>query len=621
MKNIEIFKKGGSYLFATLAAVFLAFLVITLATCADVKISDYDWSDIQVSRDPTRNSGFTEVDLPEVVGWTELNDGVTTSVITGFEFSIVLDPRSDVLKKSEITKADLDFITFHDIIKAPDSAFATADTLSAAPIDFVVENNRIQGNVIPATITKSINTGNAFSNIVFRVDGKKYTYDNGTRLDIDQNGKIEDIYDDEHVQELDVGLGSSAIKASNYTGQGQKDDDFSKLTLAALTPPDHYDTQADATADGVGLGDFYFAGDVKTTNRTDYFLQPVAVGLAVSNSNNVKDRYKDFAGKLAEGIKLQKLSSGANSWEDVKTAVYDDKIRGGNGDNYAELTTGTGNTYIVFRDIQFEHFATYRVIWTGSAYTETTNTYYGVKQRLYIDDAGDPPTGALRYTRTEVVGEPATVINENIYGWVSNVIANYFGAGVNQPDPSRFSHDAEGRKNIIKVELGKDINGNQYFWNTITDPEKFRESFKVVYAADDEPADNTNPSLVEVAITKVEYVDEYSALHPAANPTGVNVVYLTLDPDFSLIFNKSVTSTVNKVDDEGEDVLDVEGKNVTEEVTTVITKNRSLYFRINNGISYTNKLTNTDAETLYFGGPDNNGAFHNWFQFYGPFDF
>jgi len=486
---------------------FTATVLVALVTsCAPpLDLTDYDWDVVNAAKDPARNSGEVARNFtPRAsINAVDVGTGTDEYKIVAIEVAIVFPGEADILRDT-ITKDTLDFITFRTFTKAVD--FGTVDTLLTA-IPFTV-GLRV-GNIVRVNLTPSpgIDTGATFSNLIMRVDAKKYTYAQGLRLDIDQNGKIEDLYDDWYVQEIALDTYNYGIGTliTDYVGLGQ--------LPVVLSLPDVIDVNI--SLEGAGhttsatYNDFFFADNAETTNTNSWYVEIIDNTTQLTNLELAF--YKDMLEVLAAGIKLQELNGG--SWSEKAAASYD-------------AATVSDSAGIIFKGVSFKHQTAYRVIWTGSAYTQTNNKYYGVNQRVYIDDAGDP-TGALRYTRTEVVTSPVTVNNDNLLAFIpggSEILAFI--------EFSMANFNVDGRNNVLKAKI-VDGGSDQYFWNEIT-ADKFKESFKIVYPFSDPSPEHSfdgNPrvDLIEVVIKDISYGRETDT-----TTTGNNVLYITLDPNFRL---------------------------------------------------------------------------------------
>jgi len=543
-------------------------MVLSAVSCTpEVEVTDYDWTAVNESNDPRYNNGTNDAPITAaIVGTPKRGEGTASTIIVEVNVDITFDQQADVLKKSEIKAEDLNFIAFHTYTKpAADAAFDAVDTLSNA-IPFTLE--KVKGSVLSVKLTTSIDTTKDYSNIIMRVDGKKYTYDNGTRRDVDQNGKIEDVYDDWFTVTPTNNISGTITGA--YNGPGQRSWNLNLSNFASFS----ISTELANTTASTDANVFEFIGTAQTTTVKTWYAYGYAI--AADIKSDLKTCIDDYYGTFAKGIKLQKLSASGDKWEDYKTAEYDSTVRSG---AKLEASTTGGSTYILFKDVSFEHFATYRVIWTGSAYTETSGTYYGVKQRLYINDGSS--SGAARYTRTEVAGDPGTITNDNLYLGIPTSDWSTVAT------TSAYSYDSEGRNVIIKVELGDD-GSNQLFWNSTE--EEIKNNLKVFYSVGSSASiNNTTSNLLEVKVVKVELKDEWKgggAAVSATNPTGNNVAYITLDPNFSRDIFLSTSNAKS--------------------------------FRINKNVSVTNKLTGDALETYYFGSTN---PIYDYYAFYGPVNF
>jgi len=524
--------------------VLAAIAVFAAVSCTpEAEISEYDWSAVNATRDPTQHWAAAAVAPSAVISKT-IRD--SANEIIGYEIDITFPERADVLRKT-ITKDSLNFISFRTITKA--TAPLTADTLgSAIPFELV---KRV-GNVITVKFDHRVPSTGFWSNLVMRVDAKKYTYDHGSRLDIDSNGKIEAIYDDEYPVPINIGgtidLGGGYTTPSTYEGRGQKGFSlsFSNPSISSVEP-------AITLPDPLPVNYFVFNGKTAITTNVNV-LRVYSVGYstisdtAIATAWNVY--YKDIGDTLAKGIKLQKLNG--SSWRNVGTAKYD------------AATESSNRGYIVIENVSFDHQSTYRLIWTGKAYTETARTYYGVKQRLYVGSG----SGAACYTRTEVVVATFTAVNGNNESLID------FSAGSQVLSSNRYSYDVDGKNNVLRVELKPG-----YFWNnpsiTLAD---FKKSFKVVYSTNtssNTQITNTTANLIYVNIKEIKFADEYTP-PTDTDPTGENVLYITLDPDFHFTAH-------------------------------------NLHFRINDGISITDKAAAPNTDLLHFGDA---GIYYGHFRFY-----
>jgi len=531
-------------------------VVVTLVavSCSpEVEVTDYDWSEVNAQFDPARQGNQIANQWP-TAGTPALEYSSTAlNTIVNIKIDITIPTRADIHKKTVTTAALTDIISFYSYTKA--TTPLTVDTLSD-PIPYTLE--KTLGNIFSIKLTTSINTALAYSNILMRVDGKKYTYAHGLRLDVDNNGRIEDVYDDWSFTPINItGNGGGPKISAAYIGTGHKGHSFT-LPAAPVTGISSENTGYTPTPNPPYANEFFFTGTGTSTNTNDWYIQHESIyGSSATTPTTAAEiaLIDDLGETYAKGIKLQKLTG--DTWTDIASAEYDPTIR--SNINYTVITGGgSGYTHFVFKDITFEHLTAYRTIWTGSAYTETSGEYYGVKQRLYVY-TGSAPSGVSLYTRTQVATAHATPVNSKLL-----VFAPYNFSSLNT---TLESCDSEEKNVVIKVKLGIYNLEGQFYWNLVT-LEEFKKSFQVVYAGSSNNftnLSNTSTNLFYVDVKNVEFNDEEALI--------------TLDPNFSIKTFKR------------------------------------LYFRINNGISVTNKQTGTDLRVYSFGNSD---PVYNHFAFYGP---
>jgi hypothetical protein len=469
--------------------VTLAVISIFIAvSCAPpVELSDFDWDAANADRSSAGNGGYNVSQYVPAYSATEIENADKT-VITDLEIEITFKPDADVLRK-EITASSLSFLTFHTFEKSEEKY--TADTLSA-PLPFTVEQRN--GDVITVKVPVNITKSSTYRNIIARIDGKKYTYAHGIRLDVDSNGKIENVYDDYYYSSILVAGASSTL----FTAPGQK---TTSVSLLGFSPT----ISTVPTAPSTPSPEYFYFVDAAATTTSNLLL--------VAQLWYDSEFDKDVGGVIAGGIKLQKLNG--TTWTDVKSAEFDETRRNSSG---AESATGDYN-FIVIKDVTFDHLGTYRIFWKGKAYTETTGTYYGVKQRISVKLVSDSVSGAARYTRTEIATTTRTVVNSKVkdFGVVSVISSS---------TREVVSWDSENKNVVLKIELP-----DGYYWKNTPAPADFKKSFKVVYSNSGSNVDNAASDLIYVDVKNVEFKAEDNAI-AGGTEKGKNVLYITLDPNF-----------------------------------------------------------------------------------------
>jgi len=532
-------KKRGSFanaklhanslrLFATIMAI-LAFSAISCSQ--DVEITAPEWKEVNAGYDETKGGNAGALPTAAVV------DRTGTTTITEFEIAITIgDTKADILRGKVDTAALQKIISFHTFTKATENY--TADTLEKAG-DFTLVPEKTQGNTFTVKLATNITVATS-SDLIMRIDGKAYTYARGLRHDFDTNGRIESPYDD-----------AEYAQVTGFTGGGTGLS-FGDFTPVAWEGPYSVGLPTlDAAISTTGSSTFSFAGTETTTNSGTVVL----FSLGYSAVDTTQARYEDRAAKLVPGIKLQKLNG--KSWSDVKGAEY-----------IGQSDVAALQGRVVLNDVSFQHDGIYRLRWTGSSYLKTSKPYYGAPQYLYFSTGTGTRAGKL--ARTEVVTEPRQFRNGD------PEFGQYVTTSV-LSSVERYSMDSEGKNVVLRAEL---LLGR--IWNTVSLGE-FKKNFHVVAVRGSTPAASslsTNGNLITIDVSKIEYADELDRTLYANAPAGNNVLYITLDPKFSI------------------DSID----------TQVV---GGLYFKVNN------KLSIKDGTETYLFGTSN--PLQDYWDYYGDF--
>ena len=473
----------------------VAAAVFAAVSCQPVvELSDYDWGAVNAGRDaelsPQTASDFAPT--ASITKTTYTKDKATE--ISGFEIDIDFPSRADVLRGDINAASDIGFISFHQFTSATKAY--EADTLGDA-IPFTVENRK--GKTVEVKLAKIIDVSDMskVSNLVMRVNAKDYTYDHGLRLDIDSNGRIEDVYDDFYYQDISIGGTANYNFTGAGTHMGVSIDLANSVNIQAAA-------KADDVPKDVAYNNFYWVDEATASTSSAV----VVFSTYVYNEPSAEEAAfaKDVGDTLAKGIKLQKLNG--TSWTDVGgAAVYE-----GITDNEGKAAK-TGLARIVVKGVTFDHLGTYRFIWNGSEFTETSGTYYGVKQRLYVNGGNNSPDNR-KYLLTEVAGAYFNTANGKLLNGVD------FG---NIVDVSVHSYDHYYKNIVLKLDLGA-----SYYWQELG-LDAFKAGFKIVSPAGGGTASNNSTDLAFIDIVAIKYATE---ANDNPNIKQSNVLYVTLDPNF-----------------------------------------------------------------------------------------
>jgi len=452
---------------AALAAI--AALAVISCSPPDVPESHFDWWDEYNEQYDASN--YTDEAYPyNVYVYADLQVGDDSTNNVWIEFP---DPKADILKKEKPVTADLNFISFYTYDPAA-AATANATPNNTTPTSL----SELTGWTLEARqgirfmLKLPVRTASS-SNVVLKINGAKYTYSNGLLPDIDGNGVPgEAIYDD-YYYVLDV------------TGITN--------TASPILPGNQGWTVTLGSIPGGG-------GSTDTTTPTD-------LGLAGASIYGISQADRDTILKsLMGGFKVEKFSDG--KWSSFATASYDDTTHN-----------------IIAKNVSATHMNAYRVVFEkGSINLETSQTFYGVKQRIkiYDDDYHNfiYPNDKTNITRLE--GTP---------GLYYNTTKRDFASLVSAASIQLYSHGSLEKNIVLKLVMNSPVTVTtpslKYYYFKQLDLNAFKNNFKIfstnaTYIEDAE-------DLVEISIEKVEFKQETLS---GTDNVGYNVIYITLDPSY-----------------------------------------------------------------------------------------
>jgi hypothetical protein len=455
--------------------------VLTVFSCApEPELSDVNWKDINSKYDPGKNSDYRDA-LAALGGEFNISGALSTGVNATNELDITFPASSDFLKAGKVSEAKLkEILSFYHFTKATEPIAGKADVLSA-PLEY----NLVRQHVNTFTVKLAKTFVASDSNVVMKIDGTKYTFGGGNKLDLVGRGRGgEAIYDDYYVERNVIG----ADGPSDFVAPGNKG---WYLWLGSIDPDD-------ANTAGILTRSPIAYLDLRDIEGEEANITTIATAVA---------------GQLTGGLKIQKLVNG--SWTDVSATITFDSDT--NSFKVASLT--------------LEDLVPFRVMWEGSAPVTTTATYYGVRQYIKIIgentyDFGEPWLPA--YYQTGKVYGPAEV-------WTKD--GRYFEVG-----PTHvmiYKKDFNERNVVIEVLFnnGAGINdGENTYWlkNFNNDKQKFKDNFKIAYykGYGGSVYDfTTRTDLVYIDIKDFEF---FSHNPNKIDGIGLNAVRITLDPDYKL---------------------------------------------------------------------------------------
>ena len=472
--------------FISITALAMIAAIAVISCTPEVEASAYDWT---VANERNKPENTTTVLPPSIAG------GIAAA--KNPQIVINFPAQADILKNVSLQALNK-FLTVHTYTNPTDTNWTDlgkTSILSAAalPYKFISQN----GNSITIELDENFlePAGRTYSNLIVKFSGQAYTYSGGMKLDVDGD-KVsgEAGYDDLYIVQSLTGATVSGWMAPGNKGW--------RISLNAVTP-------------GTWTGDPPITNEVATCTAATLNLAGIS-----TVTDEGKAVYKKIAESFAGSIKLQKLNGTA--WTDVQSAVYDKDV----------------NEYgLVFKNLTYDHDSHYRIKWSGKANLATADSYFGVKQKMYV--SGNTPTSSdnkERYSWIESFSAIAYINNTNVmYNWQA---------------PLTVTIDQIGYQNynvVLRVEFPLRVTGipaDPYAGLVEVPESKFisGDGFKIVYLDGNSVGTFYNsPNLIRVGITGARYAAEGMA-GIDVNTAHKNVIYLTLDPNYQYTANSYLLS-------------------------------------------------------------------------------
>jgi hypothetical protein len=494
----------------TALAVFAALAgiaALAVFSCApEAELSGVNWKDINSGYNSGKNSDYT-AKMNAIISGFSVTGRLATGANEANEVTITFPVTSDFLRTandSKIASGMKQFLSFHHFKKNEIPEAGKADTLDTAQLayNFVRRND----NIVTVALTKTFTETD--SNVIMKIDGTKYTFASGNKLDLVGRGKSgEKGYDDLYFQ-LPV---SNVIDSSEFfgpmwtgTAPNRRGLGFNRgwhLTLNAISVPEPS------------------AGE--TIEAKEYKIAWLNLAGLNGTSEEKSDIIKTIAEGLKSGLKIQEFTNG--KWNLVSASV-DFLV-----DEEPDKTAAIFNVYITSP----KDLVPVRVMWDRSAPVTTSAEYFGVKQLIAIRGANTSP-------------------NANTYSTYQT--AKVYGDVGYWYDTEKRSFDAERYISDITI-----LQDNRYqnvvfevvFWSVISeyDPEDiswlksfnnnkqgFKDNFKVAYYEGGGGVADDFTSRLDVRYITIKDV-EYFNHNPGKDEdigTNINAIRITLDPAYAL---------------------------------------------------------------------------------------
>jgi hypothetical protein len=455
-------------------AVLTAFVALAVISCApelpgphnewwDEYNEQYDGSKYITGTNATNQAFTITKDLE--IGSDRVNT-VTIEFLSG----------ADILKKDNLEAELKNFLSFWSYTPNP-FTYTPGKATELSELkdwEFQKRNDR--------QITVKLNStfvAASSSNVVLKIDGSKYTYSNGQKMDRDGNG---------------------------ITGEAGYDDYYVTLSVTGITYATVSPTLPGNKSWGLTLVNLSTgSGTTDSTTAADLVLANTSGIIAGTASGNIDEADRDAVLKaLVGGFKIEKFSG--VSWSNHATASYDDT-----------------NHRIIAKDNTFSHMTGYRIVFEkGSISLETEKEFFGVKQRITIN-GGTLSIYNTLINRTRVEGNPRLYYNSDKRTFTPQ----------GNPSVEVYSQDGFKGNIVLRASLisgqADVVSGTSHYFKQV-DFATFKNNFKIYTASEFSSGaallDATNA--VEIDITAVDFKREGIA----AAAQGYNVIYITLDPSY-----------------------------------------------------------------------------------------
>jgi len=507
--------KNLTKLFALVAITALA----AISCAPEVEVSGYDWV-INQQINPELNSAQygTGNSLPTGVAVTKVKDvqtynanatpsPVTTMTYSDIEVTVTFGSRADVLRESNanIETKLKEFLTFKTVNRADPSVTPTDGAPDSFSADIGYVFVKRAGTAITVRLDTTYTTQSPAPNpppvpkspIVAKIDGTKFTYAHGLKVDYDNNGiPGEAGYDDRY-----------------YTATGGS---YGAGSYPSITFPIAYTWYFSISNTDLSN---YASWATATSKTSDAILSIPAVTYSGSGNTTIDDGIKQtFAGYF----KLQKYDGA--SWVAAGTALLN-----------------TSSKVIEFTNITLDHLVPYRIVYEGNAEDPTSSTeIYGLKQRLTIQGPDYNATDRAYWRGQKfIAGDISVPYNSDILDFDRNDVAGV--SGPNGFNLTAYSFTPDNKNVVLEFDAGVVAKQNatvttqtDYYDLKRLGLEEFKKSFRIVHHATHSQTNVFTQDLIEVEIKNIEYVQKHVTDQPYdATKTQYDIIRITLDPNYT----------------------------------------------------------------------------------------
>jgi hypothetical protein len=475
----------------TILAVLAALAVFSCAP--EAELTDVDWKAVNSGYNSGKNSSYSTV-----VTQFSVASGLATGAGEANEVTITFPARSDFLRTTSDKKIESgikQFLSFHHFTKLEIPEVGRADTLDTAKLDYNLV--RRDANTVTVKLTKTFAITD--STVIMKIDGTKYTFASGNKLDLIGKGQSGQAGYDDIFYELPVSTvtGPSGFTGPRwFSGQGRGFNQGWTLTLDTISAP---------PSDGIEAAEYRIARLVLT-------------GRPVGISEEVSAITKSVAEGLTSGLKVHEFTNG--KWNPTNATV---------GFLVDESNSREAIFYVL--PLTLKDFTPIRVMWERSGPVTTTADYFGVKQYIAVIGGINTPNegNTARYRTPKVYGTPGIWYNDE--SWIFR--ADRYITDILVSQDNRHQNVAF---DVVFKPVTSEVTGYTYWLKSFNNnKQKFKDNFKIAYYANGGGSVSnftTRNDLMYVTIKDVEYFTYNPDDDEDIGPSDLNAIRITLDPAF-----------------------------------------------------------------------------------------
>ena len=452
----------------------VAIVVMAVVSCTpEAELTPYNWKDYNQQFDPSN----TNQTVQNFVVNADL--GLSVPVLYSQEVDITFPASADVLRETNVRiESKLkEFLSFSHFTNP--AAWTVGQTSTFAPIEnwsFIRRNS----NTVTVKIEKPFVA--ADSNVLLKIDGTKYTYARGIKMDMDDNGTAgEAVYDDFYAELSVAGSTNTDIPRYNQS---------LGWTINLLTP----------------LGGSFITA-VPTTLAFD--IGTTTISLSASDPDAAITERNNICNSFTSRFIVQKNNESTGwRWQDVSGTVSwvpeDNRFR--------------------FPQTTVEDMTAYRVVWNGSTIVSSANQYYGVNQRINIHGSG------LKHGLPKVETDAGFYWNIDTHAFLPQALIPDIMLSVNR--------NSIGKNVVLEFELftpvykpgGEDTTA--YYFKEYTQ-DVFKSNFKIASTTSGTLDVNVFQDDANVSFIPISSVEFIRRDLPETGTSGFNVIRIALDPDYT----------------------------------------------------------------------------------------